>query len=115
MRVRRLLGNRERDHELPQLQPLRVRPSLNRIVAVVAERFGCEADEWASGRRSDAIGRAAAAYLARRRYGYTSTEIAEFLGYRGHSSVGAAVARIEAVGNGIDATLAKLEEQLANA
>ena len=28
MRVRRLLGNRERDQELPQLQPLRARPSL---------------------------------------------------------------------------------------
>ena len=58
MRVRRLLGNRERDQELPQLEPLRARPALERIVAVVAERFGCKADEWASGRRSDAMGRA---------------------------------------------------------
>ena len=33
----------------------------------------------------------AAAYLARRRYGYSSAEIAKALGYRGHSSVGAAV------------------------
>ena len=39
------------------------RPSLERIVAVVSGRFGCESAEWASGRRSDAIGRAAAAYL----------------------------------------------------
>jgi hypothetical protein len=34
----------------------------------------------ASGRRSDTIGRAAAAYLARRPYGYSSGEIAEILG-----------------------------------
>ena len=114
MRVRRLLGDRERDQELPQLQSLRARPALERIAAVVAERFGCEADEWASGRRSDAIGRAAAAYLARRRYGYSSTEIACVLGYRGPSSVGAAVARIAAAGKDVDATLAKLQEQLAN-
>ncbi len=114
MRVRRLLGNRERDQELPQLEPLRARPALERIVTVVAARFGCKADEWASGRRSDAIGRAAAAYLARRRYGYSSTEIARVLGYRGPSSVGAAVARVEAAGKDVDATLAKLQDQLTN-
>ena len=49
MRVRRLLGNRERDPELPQLQRLRARPALERIVAAAAERFGCEAG---SGRRA---------------------------------------------------------------
>ncbi len=114
MRVRRLLGKRGSDRELPQLQPLRARPALERIVAVVAERLGCKADEWTSGRRSDAIGRAAAAYLARRRYGYSSTEIARVLGYRGPSSVGAAVARIEAAGKDVDATLAKLQKQLSN-
>jgi putative transposase len=115
MRVRGLLGNRERDRELPQLQPLRGRPSLERIVAVVAERLGClPADEWASGRRSDDIGRAAVAYLARRRYGYSATEIAAVLGYRGHSSVGAAVSRIEAAAKDIRVTVAKLDEELAS-
>ena len=54
-----------------------------------------------------------AAYLARRRYGYPSTEIARVLGYRGPSSVGAAVARIEAAGKDVDATLAKLQKQLS--
>jgi len=39
----------------------------------------------------------------------------KFRGCRGQSRVGAAVPRIEAAGNAIDATLAKLEEQLANA
>ncbi len=83
-------------------------------MAVVAERLGCKADEWTSGRGSAAIGRAAAAYLARRRYGYSSTEIARVFGYRGPSSVGAAVPGIEAAGKDVVATLANLQEQFTN-
>jgi len=66
------------------------------------------------GWRSDEIGRAAAAYLARRRFGYPMASIAEALGYRGHSSVGAAVARIEADGRNLHERLATLEKRLAN-
>ena len=83
-------------------------------MAVVSGRFGCESAEWASGRRSDAMGRAAAAYLARRRYGYSSAEIAKVFGYRGHSSVGAAVERVAAAGREVNATLAKLQKELTN-
>jgi len=46
-------------------QPLRVRPSLDRIVRVVAEQFRCAPGGWPAGTRSYAIGRAAAAYLGR--------------------------------------------------
>ena len=89
---------------------LRARPPLERILAVVAEHFGCEPAEWSSGTRSDGIDRAVAAYLARRRYGYPTVAIAEALGYRGHSGVRTAVARVEAAGKSIDGTLANLEE-----
>ena len=34
LRVRRLLGDRQIDQEVPQVQRLRARPSLDRIVAV---------------------------------------------------------------------------------
>ncbi len=112
MRIRRLLGNRPADREVPQVHGLRARPTLDRLVTVVAEHFGCAAEEWSSGRRSDGLGRAVAAYLARRRFGYSAVAIAEALGYRGHSSVGTAVARVEAAGRGIKATLATLEKQL---
>ena len=114
MRVRRLLADRQADQEVPQLERLRARPSLERIVAAVADHFGCAVDEWSSGRRSDALGRAVAAYLARRRFGYSMAAIAEVLGYRRHSSVGTAVARVEAAGGSICEALATLEEQLAN-
>ncbi len=114
MRVRRLLADRQADQDVPQLEGLRARPSLDRIVGAVADHFGCAADEWSSGRRSDAIGRAVAAYLARRRFGYPMGAIAEALGYRRHSSVGTAVSRVEAAGGSIGEALASLEEQLAN-
>ena len=115
MRVRQLLGDRQADREVPQVERLRARPSLNRIVAVVAAHFGCAADEWSSGTRSAALGRATAAYLARRRFGYPLVAIAGALGYRGHSGVRTAVARVEAAGSGTQKTLASLEKELANA
>ena len=114
MRVRRLLGDRQADAEVPQVGQLRARPLLERIVSVVAAHYGCDPEEWSSGRRSDALGRAAAAYLARRRFGYAQVAIAKALGYRGHGSVGTAVARVEAAGEDIRATHATLERKLAN-
>ncbi len=114
MRVRRLLDGRQADPEVPQVRALRRRPGLDRIVAVVAEHFGCGREEWSSGRRSDALGRAAAAYLARCRFGYSLVETAKALGYRGHSGVGTAVARVEAAGKSIHETLETLEKRLAS-
>jgi putative transposase len=114
IRVRLLLGNRQTDLEVPQLQRLRARPSLQRIVAVVAEHFDCLPADWSSGRRCDSLGRAAAAYLARRRYGYSAVAIARALGYGRHSSVAAAVARVEAAGKSVGERIAALEKDLAN-
>ena len=113
MRIRRLLGDRPADREVPQVQELRARPALDRIVAVVAEHFGC-AGGWPPGTRSDALGRAAAAYLARRRFGYPMVAIARALGYKGHGGVRTAVARVETAGIDIEQTLATLERCLAN-
>ena len=114
MRVRRLLGDRQADQEVPQVEGLWARPSLDRIVAVVAEHFGCAAGGWRPGTRSDAPGRAAEAYLARRRFGYPMLVIAKALGYKAHGGVRTAVARVEAAGKGIQQTLATLEKQLAS-
>ena len=114
MRVRRLLVDRQVDQEVPQLQCFRARPSLDRIVAVVAAHFGCGPGGWLPGTRSDGMDRAAAAYLARRRFGYPMVAIAKVLGYKGHGSVRTAVARVEAAGKGFQQTLATLEKHLAN-
>ena len=120
MRVRRLLGDRQADQEVPHVQRLRARPSLDRIVAVVAEHFGCAAGGWLPGTRSDAMDRAAAAYLARRRFGYPMVGDREgpwiqgVLGYKGHGGVRTAAARVEAAGKGFQQTLATLEKHLAN-
>jgi chromosomal replication initiation ATPase DnaA len=87
---------------------------LERIVAVVAEHFGSSPKEWSPGARSDAIGRAAAAYLARQRFGYAMVAIARALGYRGHGGVRTAIARVEAAGRSVHAALSTLEDRLAN-
>jgi chromosomal replication initiation ATPase DnaA len=115
MRVRRLLGDRRSDRGVPQVEKVRGRPSLERIATTVAAHFGCELGDWSSGRRSDAIGRAVAAYLARQRFGYSMVDIAEILGYRGHSSVCTALIRVEAAGTNVQKSLEALERQLANA
>ena len=114
MRVRQLLGKRRADGEVPQVERLRARPSLDRIVAVVAEHFGCAAGGWSSGTRSDGLDRAVAAYLARQRFGYSMVAIAKALGYRGHSSVRTALARDGAAEKSMHGTLKRLEKQLAN-
>jgi hypothetical protein len=114
MRVRRLLGDRCSDREVPQFGQLRGCPSLERISATVAAHFDCALGEWSSGRRSDAIDRAVAAYLARQRFGYSMVDIAEILGYRGHSSVRTALIRVEAAASSVQKSLATLEKQLAN-
>lgn len=80
----------------PELRRLRGRPSLARIMAVVARHFGGRASDWSPGRRSDDLGRAAAAYLGRYRFGHSGTETAAALGYRSPSSVSHAIGRIEA-------------------
>ena len=112
-RVRRMLEGRPAAADVPQLRVLRPRPDLKRIAAVVAEHFGeCGAD-WTAGRRSDDAGRAVAAYLAHRRYGYRATEVAATLGYRVHCSVTMAVASVEAELARLRGTLKEIENQLA--
>ena len=60
-RVRRLLGERPPDADTPALESLRPRPTLESIVAAVAEHFGCDCEPWKPGRRTDDVARAAAA------------------------------------------------------
>jgi len=49
--VKVLLGQGPVDAALPQLAPLRCRPSLERIAATVAEDFGQDAAAWVKGSR----------------------------------------------------------------
>jgi len=95
-RIQRLLEGRPVDKSLPQLEKLRRRPALKEIAAAVAAHFGHDAAQWQPGTRSDDASRAVAAFLARRRFGYSASEVAEALGYRSHGSVRNALARIEA-------------------
>ncbi len=90
-----ILGDRADDEALPQLDRLREKPSLERIVSLVSEAFAGSDVTWARGRRSDDAGRAMTAYLARRHFGYPAKLIAQVLGYTHSSSVSHAVRRIE--------------------
>jgi len=111
-RVRRFLDDRPPDGNVPQLEQIRARPSLEQIVRVVGEHFGQDTTRWSPGRRSDDASRAVAAYLARRRFGYPAGTVAAALGYRSASSIPRAVARVESGSQRLKRTVAKLERSL---
>ena len=111
-RMRRLVSDQPPDAGLPELRQLRSRPSLCRIAEEVAGHFGHDSADWQPGRRVDDASRAMAAYLARRRFGYSAREVAAALGYRGHGGVAGAVARIESAGPAIQRTAEELAQKL---
>jgi putative transposase len=114
LRIRGLLDGRPSDPEVPQLRRLRSRPTLEQIVQAVTARFRLAAEGWAGGSRSDDASRAVAAYLGRRQYGYGAGEVARALGYRGHSSVNAAIARVASGNPQLQQVLNALVKRLAN-
>ena len=91
---------------------LRPRPSLTRIIETAAEHFGLDPSDWQPGRRVDNAGRAVAAYLVRRRFGYSAREVADALGYRSHGGVTTALARIESASPQLKRTVNKLANSL---
>ena len=113
-RIGELLRGREVDQALPALAALRPRPSIERIVAAVAQAFGTDPRCWSVGRRSDDASRAVAAFLARRKYGYRATEVATALGYASHGGVVTAAQRIESADAGLRRTVQRVEKSLAN-
>ncbi len=112
-RIRHLLRDRSEAEGVPELKRLRSRPSLDQILAEVATYFDCPEECWSPGRRSDEAARAMAAYLARCRFGYSATAVADRLGYRGPSSVSHAVRRIEKSTAALKAVAADLEAKLS--
>ena len=113
-KMRRMLDDRPDDAGLPQLKPLQSRPAMQSIVQEVARHFGHDPTDWRRGRRVDDASRAMAAYLAKRRFGYSSKQVAEALGYKGHGGVADAVARIESAGPATQKTTEKLAQKLTN-
>lgn len=113
-KVRGLLRNRKADPALPTLRELRPRPAIEDIVQMVGETTGADPTAWARGRRSDDSSRALAAYVARRRYGYSATEIALRLGYSNHSGVNRACNRIASAGRSTTRALHAVEARLTS-
>ena len=111
-RIRRMLQDRPDDAAVPQLRQLQPRPELLRIVEEVANHFGHAPADWRRGRRVDDASRALAAYLARRRFGYSASQVAAALGYRSHGGVSNAIARIESAGPDIKRTAEQLARKL---
>jgi len=93
--VKRILQARSADEEVTALDQLqqRLRPSLQQVVDTVAEQFGSDPARWKTGGRCNDLGRAVAAYAARRLTGLPAQTIAEALGYRDTSSVSVACRR----------------------
>jgi len=98
-RIRRILRDRPNDAAVPQLTRLQPKPELMQIVREVADHFGHDPADWRAGKRVDDASRAIAAYLARKQFAYPAGQIAAALGYRSHSGVSNAVARIESAGH----------------
>lgn len=113
-RIGRFLADRPADAAVPQLAKLRSRPTLAEIIQRTADHFGSNPRDWRPGRRIDDAGRAAAAYLARRRFGYTAEEVASSLGYRGHGGVATAISRIDSSNSNLKRSLVKIERALTN-
>jgi len=112
-RVGRLLRGRPADRGLPQLEPLRARPPLDRTIEVVAKEFGQRRrDLCRPGTRCDDPARAMAAYLARQRFGYPATEAAAALGYRGNGSATRALKRIAGGPRALQVIARRLEQRL---
>lgn len=111
-KMRELLEDREADDALPQLAPLKPRPPLAKIAKAVASHFGHDMSLWQPGRRVDDASRAVATYVARRAFGYSATEVAAAMGYRGHGSVYNAVARVENGPSQLKRTAKRLADQL---
>ena len=107
-------AGRDADQSLPALEALQPRPSLDRIVEVVAESCNADPGNWAPGRRHDDQARAVAAYLARRTFGYRATEVAEALGYTSHGGVVTAVRRIEKAARTLTRRVERPGKKLAN-
>ena len=113
-RVRRLLGEKPEDLDVPELGRLRPRPALEAIIVAVAGHFEIDPADWVPGRRSNDAARAVAAYLGRRRFGYPAKAVAAALGYRDHGGVGRAIRRVEEGTAGLRRAVRRLERALLN-
>ncbi|MGB6043336.1 MAG: transposase [Pirellulales bacterium] len=113
-RIGKLLQDRPADQDIPTLKRLRPRPELELILDVVADMMGEDRTAWSAGRRSDTAGRAVASFLARRRFGYSATEVAAALGYKSHTSVTRALQRIKSPSSQLARTLNRIERSLTN-
>lgn len=89
----RVTGNVD-DESVPQIKTLQRRPSLEKIIEVVAKHFECDPASWVSGTRHDSNGRAVVAYLAREVFSYAAKEVAAAIGYKSHGSIRGAVLRV---------------------
>ncbi len=93
--IRRLVGHRAEDAEVPALRLLKRPADMGAVATAVTGRMGGDPANWQPGRRCDDISRAVAAYVARQATSHTSGQIAEALGYRNPSSISVACRRVE--------------------
>jgi putative transposase len=111
--VRKLVDGKELKNALPQLGRLRDRPSLKKIIHAVAIELQADTRLWAHGRRVRDNSRALAAFIARRRFGYSTTAVAHALGFANTSGVTSSIRRIELAMPGVNAVLTKIERGIA--
>jgi len=114
--IRERLSNKDCSSALPRVTTLRARPTLPKIVEIVADECRLDGVRWRRGSRNVDGSRAIAAYLARRCAGYSATEVATALGYCDPSSVTHAVRRVEqATDASTQARLKLLEARISEA
>ena len=112
-KIQEMVHEKSDDPGLPAARALAMRPAMARIVAAVASHLGEDPRAWECGRRCDGLGRALAAHVARRCYGYGATAIARSLGYSGPSGVSQAVRRV-AESKGMSQHVENICAELAN-
>ena len=90
-RICSLLDEQPEQIELPELGRLRQRPSVDEIAAATARHFGTDAANWSPRTRSDAAGRAVAAYLVRAETSHRYKKVSSRWAGSGSSSSGNAL------------------------
>ena len=99
---------------IPCISPRHISPPRRKICRRSDEAFRLAPGGWLPGTRSDALRRAAAACLARRRFAYPMVAIAKALGFKGHGGVRTAVARVEAARKRLSRRLLSWRSTLLN-
>jgi REP element-mobilizing transposase RayT len=94
-RIKAMVSGEEDDFEIPSLASLRKPDDLEALADRICVKLAVDRSTWGYGRRVDNVSRAVCVYVLRRLTRATVKDIAAVAGYRRHTAVAMACARVE--------------------